>query len=229
MLSVVIPAIDADVELRRCVDSVKLACQDTPCEILIVMPLTKLVAARRLLGDVLLVPETRRGIYAAMNDGVAASTGRYLYFIGKDDIMLPTFREVIHGLATASPSAVFCDVYWGALGVYSGKPSRWRVLLKNFCHQGIVYSRAVIERHGPYMRKMRVQADHYLNIKLLWDPRFGPAVTYVRGPHVWYSGDGFSNAARDPVFWRLYPAIMRRHVGTFAAFLLVLSRKMRGR
>ncbi|ATU67340.1 glycosyltransferase [Piscinibacter gummiphilus] len=230
LLSVIIPAIDADVELRRCVDSIHLACGNGPeCEVLIVMPPARIEHARKLLQGVSFVAERRRGIYAAMNDGLAAARGRYLYFIGKDDIVLPPFAEVLKVLREDAPSSVFCDVYWGSTGIFTGRPSRWRVLLKNFCHQGIVYSREALEKHGPYLRKMRVQADHFVNIKVLWDRSLGAGPRYVPGARVWYSGDGFSSVARDPVFWRLYPVVMRRYVGAFASWLLIASRKVRGR
>ena len=120
-------------------------------------------------------------------------------------------------------------MYWGTRGIFAGRPSRWRVLFRNLCHQGIVYSRESIDKHGPYVRKMRVQADHLLNIRLLWDRDLAGRVSYVGVPLVWYSGAGFSTLARDPVFWRLYPAVMRRYVGGWAAVLLRASRVLRGR
>lgn len=163
-----------------------------------------------------------------MNDGAAASRGRYLYFLGQDDIVLPTMRRVLALLASA-PVAVFCDVYWGDRGVVSGRPSKWRVLGRNLCHQGIIYARATFERHGPYLRKMRVQADHLLNIRVLWDPAPPGGMCYIDKPLVWYSGTGFSETQRDPVFWRLYPTVMRRYVGRWAACALVMYRVARGR
>lgn len=230
LLSVIIPAIDADIELRRCVDSIQLACGYGPeCEVLVVMPSGCIEHARSVLLGVSFVAERRRGIYAAMNDGLAAARGRYLYFIGKDDIVLAPFCDLLKVLRDEAPASVFCDVYWGRDGIFTGMPSRWRVLWKNYCHQGIVYSRETLEKHGPYLRKMCVQADHFVNIKMLWDRESMSRHLYIRGARVWYSGDGFSSVARDPVFWRLYPVVMRRYVGTFASWLLIASRKVRGR
>ena len=74
---------------------------------------------------------------------------------------------------------------------------------------------------------MRVQADHLLNIKLLWDRAAGPRIRYLDQPLAWYSGDGFSTQHRDPTFWRLYPTIMRRYVGTWAMCLLNGYRTLR--
>jgi glycosyltransferase involved in cell wall biosynthesis len=231
LLSIIIPSLDADIELRRCVDSIRLACASRDdWEILVVCPQRRVEAVRTLLPSVMVVAETRGSIYGAMNDGVDQSLGRYLYFIGKDDIVFPQFAQALEVLTKSSPSALFFDVYWGTRGIYSGVPSRWRVLARNVCHQGVVYSREVMERHGPYVRKMRLQADHLLNIRLLWDEEVARSVRYLPLPLVWYSGAGYSvQMVRDPVFWRLYPTIMRRNVGAWAACLLQLSRVVRGR
>lgn len=231
LLSVIIPALDIDLELERCIGSVRLAFgeADERVEIVLVAPRSRIdLAKERLQGVTMFVPETRRGIYGAMNDGIRASTGRYLFFLGKDDIVLAPFRNVLDLLAKQGGSAAFFDVYWGAEGVYSGKPSKWRLLTRNLCHQGIVYSREVIDKHGPYLRRMKVQADHLLNIRLLWDEQFARTVRYIPGARVWYAAEGFSSVARDPVFWRLYPAILKRHVSPIASALLVLSRRLRG-
>ena len=230
LVSVIIPSLGADTELRRCVDSIRIACPaPVSCEIVVVVPPLRVEEVRQLLPGEFVVAETRPSIYAAMNDGIRASHGQYLYFIGKDDIVLPPFGQLLRMLTEQQPSAVFCDVYWGTRGIFSGRPSPWRVLLRNVCHQGIVYSRESIDKHGPYVRKMRVQADHLLNIRLLWDRDLAPRVRYVAMPLVWYSGAGFSTLARDPVFWRLYPTVMRRYVGAWAAVLLRASRTLRGR
>lgn len=217
LLSVIIPALRVDLELRRCVDSVRLALpSERQWEIVVVLPASQLEAAG-VLGDVRVVTETRRGgVYGAMNDGAAASRGLYLYFLGKDDILLPTVREALELLATSRPSVLFCDVYWGDAGVRSGRPWKWLVLFYNVCQQGIIYSRESVLRHGPFLRRLRVQADQLLNIKILWDPARG-CVRYLRMPLAWYAATGLSFAARDATFYRVHPAIVRRYLGPVVA------------
>ncbi len=163
-----------------------------------------------------------------MNDGARLSSGKYLYFLGKDDVVLPALSRATASLNREHPFALFGDVYWGSQGTFRGDPSRIRVLTRNVCHQGIIYSRQAFIRHGPYLRRMRVQADHLLNIKILWDRHDGSRVRHFDEPLAWYSGDGFSMVHRDPVFWRLYPTVMRRFVGGWAACTLALYRKLRG-
>jgi glycosyltransferase involved in cell wall biosynthesis len=228
ILSIVIPVLEPDAELARCVHSILGATQNqiTP-EIVIVTPARFVALTEALYPNARVCSETRRGIYSAMNDGAAASSGRFLYFMGKDDILLATLREALIVLDREQPLALFCDVYWGAIGKYSGKPSRLRLLRYNLCHQGIIYSREVFDRHGPYLRSMRVQADHLLNIKILWDQVAQTRISYLNKPLAWYSGDGFSMKNRDHIFWRLYPNILRKYVGRWAMHILIAYRALR--
>ncbi|MES3002268.1 MAG: glycosyltransferase [Pseudomonadota bacterium] len=226
LLSVIIPALRVDLELRRCIDSVRLALpQPNQCEIVLVVPQAQVQAAGEL-HNVRAIAETRPSVYGAMNDGVAASRGDYLYFLGKDDILLPAAREVAVVLASTRPGILFTDVYWGDEGVRSGATSKWKILFRNVCQQGIVYSRANVARNGPFLRRLRVQADHLLNIKILWDAQRGP-VRFVRKPLVWYAATGLSFTARDTTFYRVHPAIIRRHLGPLAAFAWRLYKKLR--
>jgi hypothetical protein len=142
--------------------------------------------------------------------------------------MLSTVAEALSVLEREHPFALFCDVYWGTRGIRSGRPSRLHLLGRNLCHQGIIYSREAFSRHGPYLRRMRVQADHFLNIKVLWDRSATARIRYLAKPLAWYSGDGFSMTNRDATFWGLYPNIMLRYVGAWAMCLLIAYRMMRG-
>ena len=228
-LSVIVPALEADKELGRCIASIELALAAAASyEIILIVPKAQVATAQAVFPAARVHADTRKGIYAAMNDGARASTGRYLYFIGKDDILLPTAAEALALLVETQPSALFCDVYWGDRGRYKGRPSRFLILGRNACHQGIIYSRQAFASHGPYLRRMALQADHLLNIKILWDRSISPPA-YLAKPLAWYSGSGFSVIrGADPVFWRLYPTVMRRYVGRWAVCALKFYRTLRG-
>lgn len=227
-LSIIVPALAPDKELERCIASIELALfNGASFEIIIVVPRAAVADTQSRFPEAQVQADSRKGIYAAMNDGAKVSRGRYLYFIGKDDILLATAGEALALLVAQTPSALFCDVYWGDSGVYRGRPSRHLILGRNACHQGIIYSRDVFAKHGPYLRRMTLQADHLLNLKLLWDKDLPPPL-YLPKPLAWYSGSGFSVIkGSDPVFWRLYPTVMRRYVGRWAAGALISYRKLR--
>jgi glycosyltransferase involved in cell wall biosynthesis len=228
LLTVVVPALHVDAELRRCLDSIRLALPGAAeCEIVLVVPARLVECARERFPDARVVAESRPSVYAAMNDGVAASTGRYLYFLGQDDVLLPVAAEALQVLVTERPYVLFADVYWGADGVRRGRTSRWRVLFMNVCQQGIVYSRDAVLANGPYLRRLRVQADHLLNIRVLWDPAALGRVRYLPRPLAWYAATGLSFRTRDTVFHRVHAAIIRRHLGPVAACLWRLYRRVR--
>lgn len=218
LLSVILPALEVDRELQRCIDSVHLALPDaSQCEIVLVVPARHVLAAQRAFAGVRVLAESRPSVYAAMNDGVAASTGRYLYFLGKDDILLPSAREIMRLLTSASPAIVFADVYWGTAGLRSTSSSRWGILLRNVCHQGIIYSREAVIRHGPYVRRFRVRADQLLNIRVLWDDSLRAYSHRVKLPLAWYAATGLSFTMPDKKFYMVQPAIIRRYAGPLAA------------
>lgn len=229
LLSVIIPVLVPDAEFARCVHCLRGSTQEQQLlEIIIVTKPQHILFITVQYPYALAVTETRSGIYSAMNDGAAASSGDYLYFIGKDDMILSSLHEALKVLNLNNPYTLFCDVYWGINGLYSGKPSRLKLLGRNLCHQGIIYSREAFDRHGPYLRSMRVQADHLLNIKILWDRTAASRISYLKQPLAWYSGDGFSMKNRDAVFWRLYPNIVSKYVGRWAMCLLIVYRTLRG-
>ncbi|HWI84197.1 glycosyltransferase family 2 protein [Ramlibacter sp.] len=223
----IVPALRPDAELRRCLDSVRLVFPDPgTCEIVLVLPADHLREGLDCYPGVRVVAETRRGVYGAMNDGVAASLGQFVYFLGKDDIVLPAMGEAAALLQTTRPRALFCDVYWGDEGVRRGRPLKWLLLIKNVCQQGILYSRATVLQHGPFLRKLRVQADHLLNIRVLWEPGHA-RVAYFPVPVAWYAGTGLSFRSRDTQFHRVHAAIIGRYLGPAAACLWRGYRKLR--
>lgn len=219
LLSIIIPALRVDRELRRCVDSVHLALESfTGYEVIVVMPGAHVQSAADALPDVQIVAECRPSVYAAMNDGIKASNGQYLYFLGKDDILLPSVRHLLPTLANERPAAVFAAVFWGGQGRRTCRTSRWQILFFNVCHQGIVYSRNCLDTHGPYVRRFRTHGDHLLNIRLLWDTSLAPRITFASTPIAWYAETGLSSTTLDANFAKVQPAIIRRYLGTWIAW-----------
>ena len=117
--------------------------------------------------------ESDKGIYDAMNKGVALSKGQWVVFFGTGD--LPTedgFAELIRILEEGPDTEVL------AFGVHllppreSGVPEFyqpvWNASLKwrnTLHHQGAIYSRTVL-RNEPYDVRFKVLADYHLNLKL---------------------------------------------------------------
>ena len=231
LLTIVIPLLQSDPEFRRCMSSIVCAFEGEQLpEVLVVTPTPSVALVKAEYPWARVLAETRKGIYSAMNDGVRASRGAYLYFLGKDDMVLPSIRSAIGEIKKKRPYALFCDVYWGGQGVVSGGLSRLQFLSRNACHQGILYSHEAIKDHGPYCRKMKLQADHLINIKIVWDRQNSSRIARLSVPVAWYSDQGLSSTVRsDPVFRRLYPGVLYKYVGGWASCLLLSWRRVRGR
>ena len=121
--------------------------------------------------------ESDKGIYDAMNKGVALSKGQWVVFFGTGD--LPTedgFAELIRILEEEKEEGPDTEVL--AFGVHllppreSGVPEFyqpvWNASLKwrnTLHHQGAIYSRTVL-RNEPYDLRFKVLADYHLNLKL---------------------------------------------------------------
>lgn len=226
LISIIVPAIARSVELDRCINSILCAITEKSlAEVIIVFPKSQTVQMDDLGGIVRLIPESSIGIYSAMNDGIRVSRGKYLYFMGIDDIVLDGFSSIVDYLIQTEVRALFFDVYWGSSGIMKNRPNRFAVLLRNRCHQGIVYSRAVFLQYGPYFARFKVQADHFLNLMLLWGEK--REIFYLPIVGAYYSGAGFSSRNKDLLFWKLYPLILKRNVGCLACFSVLAFRKLR--
>lgn len=229
LLSIIIPVLEPDNEFFRCIACIKaLGLDEDEVHIALVVPKTFSKSTQMKNPNLSYVQESRSGIYSAMNDGIRKKQSRYLYFLGKDDIILPGFKEAIDILKHRKPRFLSCDTYWGTKGIYSGSPSKYRLLARNLCHQGIFYERETLLKSGLFNTKMNVQADHYSNIKILWNTP-SALIEYLPIPICVYSGSGYSSRVSDRTFRKLYPTILNKHVGKWAKLALIATRLIRGR
>ncbi len=108
------------------------------------------------------------GIYDAMNRGVAAATGDWIYFLGSDDRLasVDTLAEVASALRTcrepiASGRARFDD---GRVYAYSRDHAAIR---RNYLHhQATFYRRSLFAECGLFDTTFRAQADYEFNLRL---------------------------------------------------------------
>ena len=105
------------------------------------------------------------GIYDALNKGVGRSTGRYVYFLGAGDTLLP---GALAAVAARLPSGDRSLVYGNAIldgKVYAGA-FRWQTLIeKNICQQAIFYGRDIFRTLGNFNGRYRNYADWEFNLR----------------------------------------------------------------
>jgi putative colanic acid biosynthesis glycosyltransferase len=122
------------------------------------------------------VSEPDRGVYDAMNKGIAAATGDWLFFIGADDQLAndQILRDMWGYLAQKQIDWQDLDLIFGDVRYLSGKNlvrrynSRFDVslYLKNrLHHQGAFYRREYLQ-DWRYDIGLRAFADYELNLKM---------------------------------------------------------------
>src|SRR6201999_2335159 len=94
--------------------------------------------------------------------------------MGDDDYPLEGIRSLGDLLQDARADLLVAPVVYS--NGHMSRPTRSRLLLHflNWCQQGVVYRRAALVRRR-FFRRLKVQADQYVNILL----RSDPAVTCV--------------------------------------------------
>ncbi len=130
-----------------------------------------LETVRRLAGPhVVLVSEPDKGLYDAMNKGLARATGELVGFLNADDFFCRTdalaiLAEAAHRSGADAVGAGIAIVRtaapWKALRAYPARGFRpWMLHIGHQPpHPGFYVRRAAIARVGPYDAEMRIAAD----------------------------------------------------------------------
>ena len=114
-----------------------------------------------------LVSEPDRGLYHAMNKGIHAATGDYVYFLNSDDYFCD--QGVVADVAAAIRRNPKADLIYGDVLMRSGdqlvrKPqvpvlTRESLCRKGFCHQALFARRELLARTGGFSEQYRIVAD----------------------------------------------------------------------
>jgi glycosyltransferase involved in cell wall biosynthesis len=114
------------------------------------------------------VSETDRGVYDAMNKGIAYGSGDWYYFLGADDALCERFSRAI-GHLTDPTTLYYGDVWMPERRIrYDGEFSPLKLALRNICHQSVFYPRLALNRHQ-YDLSYAVMADYALNLVCFGD------------------------------------------------------------
>jgi glycosyltransferase involved in cell wall biosynthesis len=118
--------------------------------------------------------ETDLGVYDAMNKAISLAKGKWLYFLGSDDILHD--NEVLSDIAAAIKDEE-SDIIYGDV-ILSGRKQRFGgefdVLrlhtVGNLCHQAVFYNKSVFEKLGKYNLVYKINADWDFNIRCFRHP-----------------------------------------------------------
>lgn len=113
------------------------------------------------------ISEPDQGIYDAMNKGIAAAKGEYLYFLGSDDSLFneQVLQQVAAFIHSHPADIIYGDVLMSASGQrYDGPFNFEKLLTKNISHQAIFYKRSVFQQLGGYKLQYKLHADWDFNL-----------------------------------------------------------------
>ena len=113
-----------------------------------------------------LVSESDKGIYDAMNKVCSLANGDWLIFLGCDDILVDTLGTIA-GKMTNSEAVYYGDTIFSSTGaIFGGKFSKYRLMQHNICHQAMFYPRHAYKNNS-YDLNYEWLADYEYNIRLL--------------------------------------------------------------
>ena len=144
--------------------------------------------------------EPDKGIYDAMNKGVALAQGEWLYFIGADDRFFD--QHVLSNVNQFLDDSV--DVVYGDVvstrfgGRYDGPFDDRKIRSKNICHQAVFVRRQVFELIGGFNDQYLAQADWDHNMR--WMLNKSIRSKYIDLVIAEYSDGGYSSTNLDPVY-----------------------------
>jgi glycosyltransferase involved in cell wall biosynthesis len=174
LVSVIIPTHNVAATLRAALESV--VNQLYPQVEIIVVDYQSTDATKEIVSSyplVRFISENEKGIYNAMNTGIAQANGKWIYFLGADDMLhnnlvfkklfeqkIPENTELILGKVEniGAQHSLVPTIYQNTFssGLY------WRNTLH---HQGILYHKRIFDTNY-YNTKYNILADYELNLRL---------------------------------------------------------------
>ncbi len=160
--------------------------------------------------------EPDKGIYDAMNKGIAKATGKWLYFMGADDRLLGGFEELARMLKNdktvyyGNSSPFFENIEVDRYDLLQGAFDGYRLAKYCMNHQSIFYPASAFELFK-YELEYKVLADYAFNLRLWGNNNFKKVfypITIVS-----YNMGGFSAENRVELFYQHKSRLIRQRLG----------------
>lgn len=146
------------------------------------------------------VSEPDKGIYDAMNKGIAAATGDYINFMNAGDCFFNN-DIIAKSLSVIKKNN---EVYYGdvleikkgkIIGRYGGYFSTYKFAIENTCHQSMFLPVNILKKR-PYRIEYRILADYEMNLYLHKITKFN----YINEVIANYDVTGISKTSKDDIF-----------------------------
>jgi len=215
LLSIIIPTYNSASHIAHCLSLIQQQLgENHHCEVVVVdgkstdETLTIVESFTQKIPQLRWISEKDKGIYDAMNKGMALAHGKFLYFLGADDEITFTINQITPILQNEN------TIYYGNVllkntqTLYDGAFTTAKLIEQNICHQAIFYPKKIVEQH-PYNLKYKLLADYELNLKLWSKYKF----EYVDLTIAVYSNDGISTQVKDVQFKSDFLSILYKYLG----------------
>jgi glycosyltransferase involved in cell wall biosynthesis len=168
------------------------------------------------------ISEPDKGIYDAMNKGIALAKGEYLYFLGAGDRLTPRILTVVENAIRSISSKrlpfLYGNVRWlsNSIEKYDGIFTTAKLTRRNICHQAIFYHRDIFTGFGGYELKYKLLADWAFNMRCFGSKDIFPLyMDYIIAN---FEGHGASSALVDECFVKDFPFLVLTRLGPYRAF-----------
>lgn len=145
------------------------------------------------------ISEPDNGIYEAMNKGIKLATGKWIYFLGSDDVFCDDqVLERIFSTDYKEAEIIYGNVQFLHSGaIYDGPFDQEKISQKNICHQALFVQKSVFEQIGLFNTRYRMSADYEFNLR--WMGLNLPS-QYVPETVAVFNEKGLSGQIWDQVF-----------------------------
>ncbi|RYD59318.1 MAG: glycosyltransferase [Sphingobacteriales bacterium] len=202
LITVIIPAYNAGKTIKTAVLSV-LHQTYPSVELIVVDGLSKdntlqILSELQHVRPFKVISEKDKGVYDAMNKGIVAATGEWVYFLGGDDELYnnEVFKDIFSKPGTVEADMVYGNIWLTEQKKISGGPfTRKEIFWKNISHQAIIYKKALFDRLGVYDMTYKIMADYVFNLKIFAQNDL--KLKYVDIVVASFGEEGLSSTRRD--------------------------------
>ncbi len=147
------------------------------------------------------ISEQDRGVYDAMNKGIAVATGTYLFFLGADDELYEdVITNIFNSLSLENIDLIYGKVIIKDKGTILGRLTDYeKLIVFNIPHQAIFYHKSIFEKFKGYDQRYKILADYDLNLKIFEDRSLQKV--FVDIPICLFFNNGISNRTIDYNFF----------------------------
>ncbi len=143
------------------------------------------------------ISEKDNGIYHAMNKSLQKVEGKWVFFLGADDVFLnhDILKIVSDDLLDADTIYYGDALFKKRNKLYDGIFSKYKFALRNLCHQTIFYPAKIIKKYG-FDEKYTLLSDYATNLKIYKNHKF----SYLKKSISIFNDDASSSRSIDEKF-----------------------------